>query len=104
MDELMTWKKIVADDSILAFWPGTMVSTSDIDGPTGIHVFFKDVFDIRIKPVGCVTTLPDVDANKNEIPGTGGRHDFFFFVNSGDVLKFAYKRFRFGMRLSLIHI
>lgn len=33
-----------------------------------------------------------------EIEGTGGRHDFFFFVKNADVPKFALKRFRFGMR------
>ena len=60
--------------------------------------FFKDIFDIEPTPVGCVETLPDTDGNGVEIEGTGGRHDFFFFVKAADVPKFALKRLRFGMR------
>ena len=33
-----------------------------------------------------------------EVEGTGGRTDFFFFVKAADVPKFAIKRFPFGMR------
>ena len=47
--------------------------------------------------MGCVETLPDL-RDGTEIEGTGGRHDFFFFVRVADVPKFATKRFQFGMR------
>lgn len=95
--EPMQWKKI-ANEGVLTLWPGTVVRESDIDGPDGICAFFKRTFDIQIIPVGCVQTLPDLDANNNQVHGTGGRHDFFFFVQVGDVQKFALKRFQFGMR------
>ena len=32
------------------------------------------------------------------VPDTGGRNDFFFYVNTADVPKFAIPRFHFGMR------
>lgn len=95
--EPMQWKKI-ADEGVLTVWPGTVVRESDIDGPDGIRAFFKRTFDIQIIPVGCVQTLPDSDANNNKVHGTGGRYDFFFFVQVEDVPKFALKRFQFGMR------
>ena len=37
---------------------------------------------------GCVVDVPD----------TGGRCDFFFFVDLNDMPKFAVQRFQFGMR------
>lgn len=88
----MKWKKIEAD-GVLTLWPGTLVRKSDLNGPEGIHAFFQKAFDIQIIPVGCVETLPDKDDD-----GTGGRIDFFFFVITNDVSKFALKRFQFGMR------
>jgi hypothetical protein len=96
--EPMSWSKIVVDDAVLSLWPGVTVRSSDIDGPTGVKAFFMKQFNIDVYPVGCVETLPDVDADGNNIEGTGGRHDFFFFVKSEDVCNFAVKRFAFGMR------
>ena len=94
----MEWKKFEKDDAVLTLWPGILVRESDIDGPDGIHAFFQKIFDIQIAPVGCVTTMPNSDADGKEISGTGGRHDFFFFVNTQDVPKLARKRLEFGMR------
>ena len=90
-EEAMNWNKIEVDRGILTLWPGTLVRKSDLKGPEGIHAFFK------ITPVGCVETLPD-SIDGEEVSGTGGRVDFFFFVNITDVPKFALKRFEFGMR------
>ena len=81
-----------------ALWPGTSVRKVDMHGPEGVPVFFEKVFGIEVTPVGCVETLPDVDEAGDEVKGTGGRHDFFFFVKGTDVPRFAVKRFEFGMR------
>ena len=97
-DETMQWFKIYVDDAVLTLWPGTRVRKADLDGPKSIHVFFKKMFNIEVVPVGCVETLPDIDASGQNIDGTGGRHDFFFFVKVADVPRFAVKRFQFGMR------
>ena len=96
-ERAMKWKKIKAD-GVLTFWPGTSVRESDINGPEGIHAFFQKAFGIQIIPVGCVETLPDKNDDGEEVVDTGGRIDFFFFVNTDDVSKFALKRFSFGMR------
>lgn len=96
--EPMPWSKISVENGILVVWPGTIVTVSDLTGPKGLYDFFKQVFDIEPMPVGCVTTLPDTDNNGTEIEGTGGRIDFFFFIQASDVLKFAFKRLSFGMR------
>ena len=98
-DDFVTipWSK-VEDEGVLTLWPGTPVREVDLYGPKGIPYFFKEAFDIDVTPVGCVTTLPDRDEGGVEIQGTGGRHDFFFFVKLADVPKFAVKRFQFGMR------
>ena len=38
------------------------------------------------------------DGRKNLQTSTGGRHDFFFYVNMADMHKFAFQRFQYGMR------
>ena len=91
----MPWSNITMDDAVLTLWPGTSVKISDIED---LITFFKNTFDIEPTPVGCVETLPDKDSDGVEIENTGGRHDFFFYVNTADVPKFAIKRFQFGMR------
>ena len=94
----MPWSKMTKEDAVLTLWPGTTVTKSDLAGPKGVMAFFKHAFDVEPTPVGCVETLPDTDADGVAVPGTGGRCDFFFFVNLADVPKFAIKRFQFGMR------
>lgn len=96
--EIMPWSKMHIDDAVLTLWPGTQVREADLHGPESVLTFFKEAFDIDVTPVGCVKTLPDVDESGENIEGTGGRHDFFFFVKAADVPKFAIKRFQFGMR------
>lgn len=92
-EPMMPWLKMTVDDAVLALWPG-----SDFVDPEGLKAFFKETFDIEPTRVGCIETLPNTDAFGDEIEGTGGRHDFFFFINVDDVPKFAVKRLRFGMR------
>lgn len=92
---MMPWSKISVDDAVLTLWPGTSVKESDLEG---VMAFFKEVFDIVPTPVGCVETLPDTDEDGINIPDTGGRHDFFFYVNMADMPKFAFQRFQYGMR------
>eukprot|EP00966_Prymnesium_polylepis_P272216 6289204-Prymnesium_polylepis.1 len=95
--ETMPWSKIEVEEGVLTLWPGTPVREADLYGPKSLHYFFQKAFDIEVTPVGCVKTLPDVEDGQ-EVEGTGGRIDFFFFVKTTDVFKFAIKRFAFGMR------
>ena len=95
-DDTMPWSK-VEDDGVLTLWTGTPVRRADLYGPRCLHFFFEKAFGIQVKPVGCVKTLPDIEDGE-EVAGTGGRTDFFFFVKAADVPKFAIKRFEFGMR------
>lgn len=62
-----------------------------------LNIFKKHGFK-RPKIVGVIETLPSKDENGNVIPGTGGRKDFFFFINNKDINKFAVWRMSYGMR------
>lgn len=95
-NDIMIWKKIMAPpESTLVVWPGTPVKDSDVEE---VIQFFQNAFNIQPTLVGCVTTLPDKDDAGCNVPETGGRHDFFFYINNSDMGKFALKRFQFGMR------
>eukprot|EP00966_Prymnesium_polylepis_P318758 7361825-Prymnesium_polylepis.2 len=59
---------------------------------------FQEAFGIVPTLVGCVTTLPDKDDQGFDVPDTCGRHDFFFYINTSDIPKFAIPLFRIGMR------
>ena len=48
--------------------------------------------------VGCVKTLPNKDEEGNDVEGTGGRTDFFFFVKGPGISAFMMRRFGAGMR------
>lgn len=97
-NQVVPWSKVTVNDAVLTLWLGTSIQESDLTRPDGVMAFFKKVFDIEPIPVGCVETLPDTDSAGVEIEGTGGRHDFFFYVKIADIPKFAFKRFRYGMR------
>ena len=97
-NEFMPWTKMTVDNAQLTFWPGITVKESDLTGDKGLLQFFKKAFDIVPTPVGCVETLPDKNIDGDYVEGTGGRVDFFFFVNNSDIDKFAFKRFRYHMR------
>jgi hypothetical protein len=92
---IMPWSQLEAKDAVLTFWPATIVCK---DQATIVCKDFKEMFGIDITPVGCVETLPDVDEAGHTIDGTGGRQDFFFFVNMTDVPKFAIEGLELGMR------
>lgn len=96
-DDTMPWSKVEDEDGVLTLWPGTPVREVDLYGPKSLHLFFEKAFGIQVKPVGCVTTLPDIEDGE-EVECTGGRIDFFFFVKKADMPKFSIKRFPFGMR------
>lgn len=94
-EDVMPWTPVRCKDAVLAFWPGVSVEESDIDG---ILAGFKNEFGFTPLPVGCVETLPDIDRDGNAVEGTGGRHDFFFFVGMEYVPAFATMRFKCGAR------
>jgi len=65
----------------------------------------KEFFDLfkkhhfhKPKIVGVVITLPSKDKNGKNIPETGGRKDFFFYINNKDIERFSIWRFNYGMR------
>jgi hypothetical protein len=60
--------------------------------------FFADEFDIVATIVGFVETIPDKDEDGIDVPGTGGRNDFFFYIDNSDMHKFCHKRAKYGMR------
>jgi len=59
---------------------------------------FKEHHFHRPKIVGVITTLPSKDANGKKIPDTGGRKDFFFFINNKDIERFSIWRFNYSFR------
>lgn len=95
--DTMAWSKVEVENGVLALWPATPVREADMYGPKSLHFIFEEAFGIKVTPVGCVTTLPDVE-NGERVEGTGGRTDFFFFVDAADMPKFAIKRFLYGMK------
>lgn len=63
---------------------------------------FKEIFKKhhfhKPKIVGVVETLPSKDEHGNIIIGTGGRKDFFFFLDNKDINKFGVWRLSYGMK------
>ena len=95
MEEIIPWSIIYKEQAVLTLWPGTPVCENDRES---LMKFFAEHFDIIPTIVGCVTTVPDKDPDGIDVPDTGGRHDFFFYVNTADVPKFAVPRLQFRMR------
>ena len=93
--KIMEWRVRDVRGGILTLWPGCPVTHRDLTSE--VMPFFKRTFDIEPTPVGCVTTLPDKDQDGVEVEGTGGRHDFFFFVDAKDMDKFAAQRIPYNM-------
>lgn len=75
----------------LCVWQGTIVGKKKVGEFTK---FMKDEFGARVKYEAEVKTLPD--AYKDET--TGGRNDLFFYVHNEDILAFALKRLKVGIR------
>jgi len=90
-EKILGWKKI-EHDGVLTFWSGTLVNEGQ---EKEVKEFFKSEFKIEITPVGCVHTLPDEGETLAE---SGGRCDFFFYVNLKDIPSFAIARLEYGMR------
>jgi hypothetical protein len=59
--------------------------------------FFKNHNFHRPKIIGVIITLPTKDLLGNNIPGTGGRNDLFFYINVKDERRFKSWSFAFGM-------
>lgn len=94
-EDILWWTSVHRDNAVLTLWQGTPVYKKDRDN---IISFFQTTFDVGITVVGCVTTLPD-RINESDVPDTGGRYDFFFYVDNDDIPKFAVRRIPFvGMR------
>lgn len=91
MNKILEWKKI-EHEGVLTLMPATLVREEDKES---LEEFFKTEFNIKVTPVGCVYTLPDEGDTTGQ---TGGRCDYFFYVDSKDVPSFAVARFKFGMR------
>lgn len=90
-EEVIPWSKI-DHAGVLTVWQDISVCPSDL--PEMLD-FFRTMFDITPTPVGCVTTLPSRTADGAEVAGTGGRCDFFFFVEVTDMEKIAFPRVAF---------
>ena len=79
----------------LCVWQGTTLGE---DTAENFVAFMKKEFDVRIKFDSVQITRPDRDRSGDRIPETGGRSDIFFYVHSGDVMKFAIPRLTAGIR------
>ena len=65
----------------VVYWPGTLIDENQYADFT---TYFKSEFDITVERkhiIGTVVTRPDLSPNGEEVPGTGGRADFFFTVH-----------------------
>ena len=92
--ELMKWQEVECEGQ-LVLWPSCIVEEDDEER---VYEFFEHNFGIKPTIVGCVLTLPDPEHRDMEEPPTGGRCDFFFYINHSDTPKFAIKRFQYSMR------
>ena len=81
-------------------WPGCVVKEPDnID--ESVKVFektMKEQFDVRVKYLEEIDTLPDTKEDGSIVEDTGERTDLFFSVHEEDVGKFAIPRLKFGIR------
>lgn len=87
----------------LCLMPSTFLNEDEPTNPTKEQIeefeeFINSYFDVRIKYETTVLTQPDLDSFGKEIPDTGGRSDLLFYIHSDDIIKFATKRFRFGIK------
>lgn len=61
------------------------------------EIFKKHNFH-KPKIVGVIETLPNKDENGIDIPNTGGRKDFFFFIDNKDINRFSVWRLTYNMK------
>jgi len=88
-------KRDIEKYSQICVWPATVVGHDKIKD---FENFFKEEFQIDIKYLEEVKTLPDLDEDNEPVKDTGGRNDVFFAINQKDIPKFAHKRLNFGIR------
>jgi len=79
----------------LCVWHGTIVGQENVEE---FEMFFKDEFNVRVKYLTEVKTLPDLSKSGEVEPDTGGRNDAFFYIHSDDISGFAVKRLQIGIR------
>lgn len=92
----------------VCIWPGTCVVNPPegreplADTPEGAVKMFEDfmqsTFNVRVKYLEEIKTLPDKLPSGAPDPETGNRNDLFFVINDEDIGKFAIPRLRYGIR------
>ena len=89
----MKWQNIQKEkgSALLVVWQDCAIQNdTDI---LNFNMFFENQLNIKehsITHVGCVTTLADRTEDGKDIPGTGGRQDFFFWLDMDAVPIFLY--------------
>jgi len=56
--------------------------------------FMLKEYKIRVKFIEVIYTFPDRDEHGNNVEGTGGRSDVFFYIHIDDITKFAIPRLK----------
>lgn len=79
----------------LCVWPGTIIGPDQIND---FEEYMLDELNTRVKYECEVKTLPDLDDDGNDVEGTGGRNDAFFYVHDEDIQHFAIPRLKMGIR------
>jgi hypothetical protein len=96
---MLQWKRVPRTEEYqqLCVWHGCTFNESDSEDFTQM---VQNELKCQNPPkiVGVVETLPDLDADGNPVPDTGGRHDFCFFVHQDDIGRFAVPRLAYGIR------
>ncbi len=79
----------------LCVWPGCIVGEEKIED---FESFFLSEFGVKIKYLTEIVTKPDLDDSGQEVPGTGGRNDLFFYMHDDHLASFAIQRLQMGIR------
>jgi len=80
----MTYKQVCV-------WASTLVEKGK---EKEFEDFMKNEYKIRVRFLEVIETFPDRDNKGNNVEGTGGRSDVFFYIHSDDIKKFAIPRLR----------
>jgi len=81
----------------LCVWPATTCGNKPEEIKAFENFIANNFNGVRVKYEAEVTTLPD-KINGEDVPGTGGRNDLFFYVHDDDIGKFAIARLAVGIR------
>ena len=86
----------MSDQNQICVWPATVIPAGEEEE---FKQFIKEEMGGVVGTVEQVLTLPDKDANGNDVPDTGGRNDIFFSIEEGTNLgRFAITRLGYGIR------